>query len=495
MNQRTPFILAAVIGATMLGIVGCTDAVRTDALVESDARLDPTASIFNLDHLDHLGEEIAPEIARRAAVEAGLDEPEIRIVHIYADAPSYEWTGDSDEGIACVDDAARAAVVYLRHFELTGDRESLTKGKALVRFVMYMQNDDGLFYNFVFDNELTINKTHQNSTAEEFGWWAARGVWVLGTAADILKEEDPAFSQSAAERIQKTYPYLRAFLSRTGEMTSVGDREYPTWLIGEYGSDSTSELLLGLTALNSAYPEEELTEMIAGFASGIARMQFGSMNAFPYGAHASYPNEWHGWGNSQTQALSQAGFYETARREADHFYPRLLTEKWRHSLVLDDSTGGRDFEQIAYAVRGVAVGLARLSSRTNDARYAKMAGLAASWFTGNNVAGVRMYDPETGRGFDGINSAETVNRNSGAESTIEALMTILEIEQLPEAQAWMYATAGASVRVSRNDKEYMYRIFATDVSGRAHRLGVVMDLTAENLLVLENDELQNFLQN
>ncbi|WP_243664207.1 hypothetical protein [Rhodothermus marinus] len=33
-------------------------------------------------------------------------------------------------------------------------------------------------------------------------------------------------------------------------------------------------------------------------------------------------------------------------------------------------------------------------------RYATMAGLAASWLTGNNEAGVAMYDPATGRGYD-----------------------------------------------------------------------------------------------
>src|SRR5690606_37601757 len=78
-------------------------------------------SIFNLSHLDHLGEDVAHDNTRN-----------IRIIHISADAPEYAWTGDDDEGIACVDDAARAGVVYLRHFELTGDESSLEKGKALV---------------------------------------------------------------------------------------------------------------------------------------------------------------------------------------------------------------------------------------------------------------------------------------------------------------------------------------------------------------------------
>ena len=34
-------------------------------------------------------------------------------------------------------------------------------------------------------------------------------------------------------------------------------------------------------------------------------------------------------------------------------------------------------------------------------------------------------------GYDGINDKSTLNKNSGAESTIEALLTILEAEKNP----------------------------------------------------------------
>ena len=42
----------------------------------------------------------------------------VRVVALYAEAPDYLPTGspvrDGSEGVACVDDAARAAIVYLR---------------------------------------------------------------------------------------------------------------------------------------------------------------------------------------------------------------------------------------------------------------------------------------------------------------------------------------------------------------------------------------------
>jgi hypothetical protein len=41
-----------------------------------------------------------------------------------------------------------------------------------------------------------------------------------------------------------------------------------------------------------------------------------------------------------------------------------------------------------------------------------------------------MYDPATGICFDGIISKQEINKNSGAESTIESLMILLEIKKL-----------------------------------------------------------------
>ncbi len=441
----------------------------------------PSASAFNLAHLDHLGEEIT------------RSGESLRIIHIYSEAPNYAWVGDEDEGIAALDDAARAAVVYLRHYEYTGDPASARKAAQLLRFVMSMQQPDGLFFNFVWDNRLTINEVHANSRADAFGWWASRGVWALGLGVRVLQTAEPELVEAMASRVRLTFPRLRELLSHYGQFTTGGGRRMPRWLVSETGSDATSELLLGLVAYQTARPDAELSDMIARFAEGVALMQYGSMNAFPFGAHASSFDVWHGWGNSQTQALSQAGFTASAEHEALHFYPRLLVEGWLYSFSLDDPAVSREFEQIAYAVRAVSVGLIRLFQATGDTRYAKMAGLAASWFTGNNPAGAVMYDAATGRGFDGIGGPDIVNRNSGAESTIEALFTVLEVERYPEALKWFRSKAEAPVHLSRDGKDYAYRVFTAGSGESVSRLAIVMNLTDEVLLLLENTELDRFL--
>jgi len=141
----------------------------------------------------------------------------------------------------------------------------------------------------------------------------------------------------------------------------------------------------------------------------------------------------------------------------------------------------------------VAVGLIRLHEATGDVRYAKMAGLAASWLTGNNRVGEPMYDPATGRCFDGLEDGNVINRNSGAESTIEALYTILEIEQHPEARRWLFARGLEPTRASRDGNEYFYRIFEVRTDGTIQRIAVIMNLSLEKLDILEGQALTDWL--
>ena len=208
-------------------------------------------------------------------------------------------------------------------------------------------------------------------------------------------------------------------------------------------------------------------------------------------------------GVSQTQALAGTDRRASAVHEAGHFYPHLLVDGWRHEMDLSRPDTAVWFPQIAYDVRPAAVGLVRLFEATGDARYAVMAGLAASWFTGGNAAGVAMYDPAHGYGFDGLlgpggTGSGNVNRNAGAESTIEALMTILEVERHPEARRWLYARGEAPVRVVHEGKHYAYRIFSGGTGdgarGGPHRVGYVMNQTAELLDLLEGPALKAFTQ-
>jgi hypothetical protein len=408
-------------------------------------------SLVNFAHLRHLTQEIV------------LNGERISIVHVYSNYPDYKWvdaTDSGEEGIACVDDAARAAVVYLKSYEFQHDSSSLVSARSLLRFVMSMQADDGEFYNFV-RRDHSINRDGKTSI-KSFGWWAGRGVWAMSLGYRLLQDSDPQFAGELNRRIRRSLPHVEELVERYGYTRDTAGFRIPTWLLYESGSDATTELMLGLIEFSRATNDGNVKKYIEKLAKGLIVMQDGEMGTFPFGAHRSWETIWHSWGNSQTHVLAYAGYVfhnkemiASAVKEAKGFYARLLTEGLLKEWNFAEPQQKSAYEQIAYEIRPMTLGLLRLYDATHDQVYLKMAGLGASWLFGNNVLHESMYDPTTGRCFDGITDSTRINRNSGAESTIEALYTLLEIEQYPLARKYLMYRK----KSSRSTKETLSATF------------------------------------
>lgn len=392
------------------------------------------ADLVNLDHLLHLTEPVT------------IDGQEMAIVHIYSEYPDYEWVDDADEGISAVDDVARAAVVYLWEYERTGNAELLDWARRCLDFVRYMQADDGEFYNFVFTREGQINE-RGGTSFKSLGWWAMRGLWALGEGVRVFDSVDPAYADQLAEAYERTESAVAATMGNYGEYTTLHGFEIPAWIPA---SESTvaGVGLLGMSAYYEARPNPTTADTITKIAEGISQYRLGTDSEYPFGMHptrANTPGFWHNWGAHMPHALVMAGmaldredWIESAAATANSFLLRQLAfEPFRHIGVIPYR-----LEQIAYGTNMLVQAYAALYEATGEERYAQLAGLAGSWYFGNNMAGAQMYFPDTGRTFDGINGPVSwrVNRNSGAESTIEGLMSMIALAKLPEtAQAFMYA--------------------------------------------------------
>ena len=437
-------------------------------------------SLVNFSHIEHLTERIV------------LNDDSVNIIRIYADAPTYNWVDANNEGITCVDDAARIAVAYLRHFELTNDGSSLKKAKGYLKFILALQADDGQFYNFLYADH-SVNRNGKTSF-KSFGWWAARGIWSMGTGYRIFVKEDPKFAAMLKNAIEKSFIHIDALLQNYGKNKEINGYVVPQWLMYGSGSDAATELVLGLTEYYKVSGDKTSASYIEKLCNGMMLMQNGDIQTYPYGVHRSWETMWHAWGNGQTQALAEAGkvlknerMISSARLEADGFYSRLLISGFKREFDVADSSKKREFEQIAYDIRPITVGLIRLFEATNDRKYLTMAELAGSWFFGNNAVKTNMYDPMTGRCFDGIHSAIEVNKNSGAESTIEALNSIIELEQYDRSKDFSKYLRLNSGETSR----YLYALFAADEK----RIGLVIDKVLGKLSIIPENELEKYLKN
>ncbi|BCX06136.1 MAG: hypothetical protein KatS3mg053_4074 [Candidatus Roseilinea sp.] len=176
-------------------------------------------TLINLAHLDFLSEEV--EIGGVPMI----------LTHIYSEYPNYEWVDASGEGIACVDDVARAALVYLAHYRATHDQRALDKARRALNFVRYMQADDGEFYNFVTDRAGTINRAGITSY-KSLDWWAMRGLWALARGYAVFKQIDPIYAAQLREAYLRTEYAIRHSIpqSDVGKKIQVHGFDVPAWL-------------------------------------------------------------------------------------------------------------------------------------------------------------------------------------------------------------------------------------------------------------------------
>lgn len=387
--------------------------------------------LVNLEHLNFLTEPVSF---------GGYD---LAIVHIYSEFPDYEWVDASGEGISALDDVARAALVYLWYYDQTGDEQALELARQCLNFALYVQADDGAFYNFVTDREGTIN-TDGATSYKSTGWWAVRAMWALAEGYRIFADVDADYASDLQASYRKIEAALAEEATSYGEYNQLHGFSIPAWIPGG-AADVSSIALLGLTAYYRTDPNPDTAALIEHIADGLAAYRLGDSKTYPFGMHpvtTNAPGYWHAWGSRHVHALAEAGaalgredWIESAAADANTFLMRQLAfERIREIGILPRRLG-----QIAYGTNVIVQGYMALYGATGDENYAKYAGLMASWFMGNNMAGVPMYDPETGRGFDGINGPVEwrVNRNAGAESTIEALMALLVTHQDPIASQYL----------------------------------------------------------
>jgi len=417
-----------------------------------------SSGLANLAHLDFLGTDIAPP-SQAGHTTYNLDtEPSIGVLWVYANYESpgiYEVTGGGTydattntygQGAFDADDMSRAAVVYVRHWLQHGDDHSRQAAYQLLRGLTYLQTSTGANAGNVvlwMQPDGTLNPTptppdSPNPSDSGPSYWFGRTIWALGEGYSAFRATDPEFAAFLSERFMLSLAVLdRDVLDLYGTYLEVNGQRTPAWLLVG-GADASSEACLGLAAYAEATGDEQVETALYRLASGIGEMASGSAMVWPFGAILPDVTDlslWHAWNDQMAGALVLAS---TALRDPSLLQPALTYgAQFAPHLMIQ---GGPDNEwlpapvagagQISYGAYCIFNNLLLLSEETGRAGYEELAAFAASWWFGNNVLGAPMYDPSTGVCFDGVSSTG-VNMNSGAESTICALLGMIGLDAAP----------------------------------------------------------------
>lgn len=465
-RRRPATALTTTLAATLLAAVAVTTAAPSSSAANDPAAPAPaapaTGTLTNLDHLDWLSVPVTPPAQDGHTTYRLGEEPSVGVLWTYAEPNgdgSWRHVGggtyhpDTDtwgQGAYNADDISRAAVVYLRHWQATGSTSSEHAAYEMLRGLTYLQTASGANAGNVvlwMQPDGTLNpsadpKEQPDPSDSDASYWLARTIWALGEGYAAFQHSDPAFASFLRDRLELAIGAVdREVLDRYGDHLDIDGQPAPAWLIAD-GADASAEAVLGLSAYVAAGGSDAARQALSRLSEGIAELRGGDARTWPMGAVRNWAlsrSMWHGWGGQMPAALARASvalgdpaLSDGAASDSFTFDPWLLTSGGPDNGRMP--TRG-DTSQIAYGADSRVESLIATADSTGRDAALGLAGIAGAWFFGANPAGQQMYDPATGVTYDGISGAGTVNHNSGAESTIHGLLSMIALDQHPAAEA------------------------------------------------------------
>lgn len=292
----------------------------------------------------------------------------------------------------CTDDVARGLVVTCRE----PDPPSYVADLAgcYLAFLTHAEAPTGGFH-----NRLGFDRRWLDRPA--FGDWWGRAVWGLGTAAArspvswIREEAFRAFDRNAGARTRAVRAMAFAGLGAAEVLRRYPDHALAAALLND------AAVAIGVPAPDAdwPWPQSKLTYANAALA----------------------------------EVLIAAGHLLDDRPGLDH---GLALLGWLHEIQTTDdrlsviAAGGWQrrsprctFDQQPIEVAALADAFVTAADASGDPRWDTALRQAVAWFLGGNDAGVVMWDPQTGGGYDGL-TPHGPNLNQGAESTLALISTL-----------------------------------------------------------------------
>ncbi|HUZ89823.1 MAG TPA: hypothetical protein VMU49_08340 [Candidatus Acidoferrales bacterium] len=286
------------------------------------------------------------------------------------------------EGVACVDDAARAFGLLCDLFVITRDTRVRAWAAGLLEFLLWMHDGGGLWTNFIYDWTGRRNGDGRTS-APGVNFWQARALNAMAKAWVVFGDK-------------------RARVALDLGLEVAFESEAP--------SDVRSLQMTALMQLIMEEPTRDRRRRLGAWSDEVAQCELGGvlMNS------ADERGAPHLWGHIQEGVLADAGtvleredLVKVAERSADRVFAELIDSGFRAPLVQP------------YGVQSAVFGMDRLAAATGRSEYYRLARLARLWFDGRNPPGRAVYDRDSGRVADGIDELR-ISLRSGAESNISA---------------------------------------------------------------------------
>lgn len=304
------------------------------------------------------------------------------------------------------DDNARALIVATRQFERTGDRADLDLVVTYLSYLHHSQSPDHRFRNIMEYNRSFID---EEGTEDCYG----RAMWACGVVA----------SSKVSENIRIVASNIfRDSIGWVGDLDSPRAKAY--CILGMSNYLHQNENKLGLI--------EKIDALADSLVVGLNT--YGDKKWRWYEPYLTYGNAIMPLGMLVAAELLGRKLYRQVAVETIQFLTETLFRDGYLDIIGNNGWYLRGGRRAVYDQQSIDAGYTVLLyteayKRLGDKQYYELAHTAYSWFFGNNISGVWVYDPVTKGCYDAI-TPQGVNLNQGAEACICFLLAQLAIAEL-----------------------------------------------------------------
>lgn len=303
----------------------------------------------------------------------------------------------------CTDDNARALIMTLMAYRQEKNPEALRLMGIYLKFLMYMQNEDGSFRNFLsFDRRFL----DEMGTEDAFG----RTIWALGYLIHYPPNE--VIFQIGKEMFEKALPNLEKLQSLRGiAFTNIGlamylyrypDHERYVQILKRQTKKITDAFL------SESGPEWQWFEPIIAYANGILPLSL--MHSYRVLRDD----------NILKIAMSSLNFIEKIKFK-DGYLSVIGSNGWYPKGKRPALDAQQPVNAMAMVLLYHQVYLVTREKMALEKMYKSY-----KWFLGENFLHMPLYDFESKGCNDGLEK-DRVSRNQGAESTIAYLISHMSI--------------------------------------------------------------------
>lgn len=310
-----------------------------------------------------------------------------------------------------LDDNARALVATCMYLKSTGDRSCIKDIKTYLDFILYCQQPDGDFLNYVDKDKNFTLQNHKVNLDDSNG----RAIWALGFLISLKLNLPKEFVVAADTGFQKSLDHMSTI----------------------YSTRAMSFAIKGIFYYHKTFKSRKNVDLLKTFANRLVQMF----------THESCPKwEWYeGYLTYANSVLPEAMLYawlmtnesiykDIAKTSFDFLLSRTFNENGievisnKTWLVKGEKASlyGEQPIDVAYTIKT----LSKFYNTFHEDEYLQKMKIAFNWFLGLNRSKQIVYNPCTGGCYDGLEETH-VNLNQGAESTISYLMARLTIERYP----------------------------------------------------------------